>query len=583
MDKALDLFMSHVEKGSNIGIVVDSDVDGVTSASALHNYIVTYFDNEVKLSIHRKKVHGIFINELEEDGLLGWCDLLIVPDAGTNDAKQAKELVKKYGMDILCLDHHQSTTDNPHVTLVNNHVSNVALDFTGATMVYKFLQGLDDRIGESASDDYLDLIAVGMIGDMANTTNPEVQLLIRKGLTNVCNPMFESIIEKQSFSIKGKINQMTFSFNIIPLINAATRVGEYEDMKTIVEAFCGINPSREFEYEPSRGKNKGELIIETLYEYTARLLVSIKGKQDRAVKKVLEGSKRPPQVGLYDILDGKTSDKKMLLIDATDYIEEGGLSGLLANKIRYRYNRPTLVVTRNEKGNYRGSGRGEQIEMFRSKLEKSKHIKFAQGHEPAFGFMLKTKKPDIQKIELELNKMFKNEDTNAEYIVDFSMGADYIEDYMIEELCQLEDYWGNGIDKPVFHIHDIVVSAESIDTGKEESKFSFTHNDIEFILFKPSPEKMSELVDWSDTMCYNLIGEPSINEFDGRRIVQIIISAIERVKLESDEETSGVSGDDWDNSNDDWDAPQQEVEEVKVTKPTNKQNKKEEVEDDFEW
>jgi hypothetical protein len=53
---------------------------------------------------------------------------------------------------------------------------------------------------------------------------------------------------------------------------------------------------------------------------------------------------------------------------------------------------------------------------------------------------------------------------------------------------------------------------------------------------------MAELVDWSDTMCYNLIGEPNINEFDGRRIVQIIISAIERVKLESDEERAKMIG-----------------------------------------
>jgi len=229
-------------------------------------------------------------------------------------------------------------------------------------MVYKFLQGLDDKIEESAADDYLDLIAVGMVGDMSDTTNPEIQSIIRRGLSNVNNPMFESIIEKQSFSIKGKINQMTFSFNIIPLINAATRIAEYEDMKIIVESFCGIGIDREFNYEPTRGNNKGELIIENLYEYTARLLVSIKGKQDRMVKKVLEGSKRPPQIGLYDILDGKTKDKKVLLIDATDYIEEGGLSGLLANKIRYRYNKPTLIVTRNDKGNFRGSGRGEQIE-----------------------------------------------------------------------------------------------------------------------------------------------------------------------------------------------------------------------------
>lgn len=565
MQRALDLFMEHVSRDSKIGIVVDSDSDGITSASALYNYISTYFDNELKISVHRKKVHGIFINELEEDGILDWCNLLIVPDAGTNDIKQSKELVEKYGMDIIILDHHIQEEENPYVTLVNNQVSGVALDFTGATMVYKFLQGLDDKIDEKAADDYLDLISVGMIGDMADTTSPEVQLIIRKGLSNVVNPMFESIIEKQSFTIKGKINQTTFSFNIIPLINAATRVADYEEMKIIVEAFCGIDVDREFEYTPTRGNSKGELIIENLYEYTARLLVSIKGKQDRVVKKALEGSKRPPQKGLYNTLESMDmSGKKVLLIDATEYIEEGGLSGLLANKIMNRYGIPTLIVSKNESGKYRGSGRGDKIQFFKTKLSQNEHISFAQGHEPAFGLMLKSESPDIKLISDSINETFKEENIDVAHLVDFSIHSDYIEDYMLEELLQLEDYFGNGIDEPLIYVYDIIVKSESIDTGKEESKFSFVHNDIEFILFKPSPEKMTELVDWEDEMCYNLVGSPRINEWEGKRTVQLVISDIERVNLENNKKEEV----DWDN-NDDWD---------NVKKKTS-----EEEDGEFEW
>lgn len=566
MDKAVEVFMKHAEMGSNIGIVVDSDVDGCTSASALYGYLSTYFDNELKLSIHRRKVHGIFPNELNEDGILDSCKLLIVPDAGTNDVEECKRLKEEYDIDIIILDHHVCEVNNPHATIVNNQISNVALDFTGATMVYKFLQALDDTIGEQSADDYLDLIAVGMVGDMADTTNPEIQLLIRKGLINVVNPVFESIIEKQSFSIKGKVNQMTFSFNIIPLINAATRVADYEDMKVIVEAFCGIGVDREFEYTPSRGSNKGELIIESLYDYVARLLVSIKGKQDRMVKKALEGSKRPLQKGIYDMLDeSDIRHKKVLLIDATDYIEQGGLSGLLANKIMYRYNKPTLILTKNESGNYKGSGRGEQIDMFKSKLSENEHIKFTAGHQPAFGFALKSKEPNFEEIENSLNEMLKDENSDVQYVVDFSIEGEYFEDYMIEELCQLEDYFGNGIKQPVIHIQNIFVSSSVVDTGKDENKFSFIHNDIEFIMFKPSPEKLEQLIDWSDELCYTLIGRPNINEYDGERKLQIIIEAIERIPLDGGDEQFADSDDI------DWDSPSDKKEEVNNG------------EDDFEW
>ena len=556
MDKAVEMFMKHVEMGSDIGMVCDSDIDGITSLSALHNYSSTYFDNKLKISVHRKKVHGIFPSELNEDGILDTCKLLIVPDAGTNDVEECKRLKEEYGIDIIILDHHEFSEDNPYAIVVNNQISNVALDFTGATMVYKFLQALDDVMGEESADDYLDLIAVGMVGDMADTTNPEVQLLIRKGLTNVVNPVFESVIEKQSFSIKGKINQMTFSFNIIPLINAATRVADYDDMKVIVEAFCGIDIERKFEYTPTRGNSKGQLVTETLYEYVARLLVSIKGKQDRMVKKALEGSKRPPQKGIYDILDeSDIKDKKVLLIDATEYIEQGGLSGLLANKIMYRYNKPTLILSKNESGNYKGSGRGEQIDMFKSKLSENKHIKFTAGHQPAFGFALKSKEPNFDDIENNINEMFKDEDTDVQYIVDFSINGEYLEDYMIEELCQLEDYFGNGIKQPLFHVDNILIKSDVIDTGKDENKFSFTYNDVEFIMFKPSPEKLEQLIDWADELCYTVIGRPNINDYNGERKLQIIIEAIERIPLEGD-------GENFDSDDIDWDSPLESKEEV---------------------
>lgn len=518
-----------------------------------------YFDNDLKLNIHRKKTHGIFLDELNEDGILDSCKLLIVPDAGSNDVDQCRRLKEELDIDVIVVDHHEIERENPYAVVVNNKMSNVAHDFTGATMVYKFLQALDDKIGEQSADDYLDLVAVGMIGDMADTTNPEIQLLIRKGLSNVNHPMFESIIEKQSFSIKGKINQMAFSFNIIPLINAATRIAEYEDMKIIVDAFCGIGTDREFEYTPTRGNNKGETIIENIYEYVSRLLVSIKGKQSRIVKKALEGSKRPPQKGIYDLIEENEINKhKVIVLDCTDYVEEGGLSGLLANKIMYRYNKPTLILSKNEYGNYKGSGRGEQIDFFKSKLSKNKYVKFAEGHEPAFGWGLNSKNLDLENLQDSINEMFKDENSDVQYVVDFSIDSKYMEDYMIEDLMQLEDYFGNGINQPLFYISNIVVPSESIDTGNNESKFSFVSNYIEYIMFKPSPEKLEELIDWSDELRYNVVGRPNINEFEGERKVQIVIEAIERIIDEDNSE---------DEEEFDWDT-QEEVNNG---------------EDDFEW
>ena len=81
-----------------------SDVDGISSSSSLNNYLQTYMDFNIKLSIHRRKTHGIKFDELQEDGILDWADILIVPDAGSEDYEQHKRLKEEYGIITIIVD-----------------------------------------------------------------------------------------------------------------------------------------------------------------------------------------------------------------------------------------------------------------------------------------------------------------------------------------------------------------------------------------------------------------------------------------------------------------------------------------------
>ena len=97
---AVNCFVEHIRKNSNIHIIVDPDVDGNVSAAMIYRYIKNdlEYQGRVTYSIHTQKQHGIS----SDINVPNDCNLLIVPDAGTNDVQQCKGL-KDSNVDILIL------------------------------------------------------------------------------------------------------------------------------------------------------------------------------------------------------------------------------------------------------------------------------------------------------------------------------------------------------------------------------------------------------------------------------------------------------------------------------------------------
>ena len=62
----------------------------------------------------RGKKHGISLEHIDTEKV----HLVIVPDAGTNDVKQCKQL-QEHGIDILITDHHEIEESNPYAVVIN--------------------------------------------------------------------------------------------------------------------------------------------------------------------------------------------------------------------------------------------------------------------------------------------------------------------------------------------------------------------------------------------------------------------------------------------------------------------------------
>ena len=205
INDAVELFMNHFNQKDKIEILVDEDPDGFCSAAMMYLYI-KQMDNEypVNYILHtRAKSHGLDDDvTVSED-----TKLLIIPDAGTNDTLQCKELVSR-GIDILILDHHESEEDNKYALIVNNQMSaNYSnKDFCGAGIVYKFLQALDTETWNEFADDYLDLCALANISDVMDMRSFETRYITNIGLLNIKNKCLQALIEAQDYSMNGKVN-----------------------------------------------------------------------------------------------------------------------------------------------------------------------------------------------------------------------------------------------------------------------------------------------------------------------------------------------------------------------------------------
>ena len=178
--QAAAALISTISKQGKTLVIVDSDCDGFTSSAILINYLHDFFPNwvETKLNyiFHEGKQHGLndhILNILKQN-----YELVIVPDAGSNDSDECTCLFKQ-GAKIIVLDHHLCDIQNPNAIVINNQLSDYPnKDFSGAGVVWQFCRYLDKLLKVSNADNYLDLVALGNCADMMSMTSIETKHII---------------------------------------------------------------------------------------------------------------------------------------------------------------------------------------------------------------------------------------------------------------------------------------------------------------------------------------------------------------------------------------------------------------------
>jgi len=143
------------------------------------------------------------------------------------------------------------------------------------------------------------------------------------------------------------------------------------------------------------------------------------------------------------------------------------IAGIIAGRIRERYNKPTLILTDAE-GCIKGSGRSiEQYNMF-EELSKCRDLFLKMGGHPmAAGFSLEKENLDTLRIMLNTNTSLTEEMLIPKVTIDIHLPLGYVNETLVAQLQQLEPF-GKGNEKPLFAEKNIKIKSAFI-IGKNAS------------------------------------------------------------------------------------------------------------------
>lgn len=530
---AAEMLLKHIRAHGQILIVNDCDVDGVTSSAIIWLYIKKIFpEADLDFIVHEHKQHGLSDKIEWIEDLNKHYDLVICPDAASFDIDEHYKL-NELGIDCLVLDHHTQLYDingdpiisnAPNTIIVNNQLSpnysNKSL--CGAGIVYKFCEVLDDILGVELANNFIDLVALGEIADVMDRTNTETNYLILKGLKNIKNKGFQTLLESQSFSLKEKaqypyegLTPIDVAFYIAPLINAIIRVGTIKEKETLF--YCFIEPDK-LVVSTKRGAKITD--TETAAEQTARIGKNAKARQDKLKEKAI------------DLIDFKIQKNDLLNnniilveLDEDDNIPQE-LTGLIAMAIVSKYKKPCMIGRYNNKNEIQGSIRSDNnfagLPSFKKFLEESGLMLYVAGHDSAGGWGLKGNK--IKDLIEYGNTHLNPQDFENCYIVDYILNAKENNIALVTELASYPEYFGNHIDEIKIVFINISLAYLNI-MGANKDSIKISYNGIDFIKFKDI--NFIEQVMNNRLKNLNVYGRVNLNEFMGKKSVQVFIDDYE--------------------------------------------------------
>ena len=441
MDKACARILEAIDKEQTIVVYGDYDVDGVTATALLYQHLKG-MGASVKCMLPSREGdgYGLSKNAIQSIHDKG-CQLIVTVDNGISALEEA-EFAASLGVDLIVTDHHLPHDALPKAVAVvdprrvDDHSPFKGL--CGAGVAFKLCAALDGCPPEEMLDYCGDLAAVGTVADVMPLTG-ENRTLVKAGLKflqQTDRPGISALLEE--VGLEGKpITAENVSYAIAPRINAA---GRMDNAVTALQLVLCEDEERAAELAHKLNE------INVARQETEQEIVKAAQEQLDAEPAILED--------------------RVILIWGRDW--HPGVIGIVASRLVEKTGRPVIVVSVDEHGEGKGSGRSVQGFNLHECIASCEDIllRFG-GHAMAAG--LSVREENLPELRRRLNEWAARECAvlfTPPLECDLSIHLDRITVESVRRLEQLAPY-GAENPTPVFVLEKAVIDGIfSVSEGK---------------------------------------------------------------------------------------------------------------------
>jgi single-stranded-DNA-specific exonuclease len=423
MAAVVERLRATIEAGARITVHGDFDVDGVC-ATTLMVSTLRGLGAECDWFIPSRIDDGYGISEKNVRRLADrGTSLLLTVDCGITSVEEVR-LAKELGMEVVVTDHHQPAAALPDCLILHPQVSGYPFEaLCGTAVAWKLSCALREEAGsagptgkvgpaEPASD--LDLVALATVADVVPLVG-ENRALVKRGLAEIRRaqrPGIRALLEAAKCEPE-RVDESDLGFRLAPRINAAGRLYRAD---AGVELFLTEDPER------------AEAIASELSRANSERRAT-----EREVDTAAEAARRE--------LPEELEDAHGLVVAGRGW--HPGVVGIVASRLVERHSRPVVVISLDEDGSGRGSGRSIPGFDLLAALEAcAEHLEGFGGHRAAAGLQIKAENVEAfqRAFAAHANEVLSPEDLIRTEKVDAIVGGVGLGLELAEELKQLAPF-----------------------------------------------------------------------------------------------------------------------------------------------
>ncbi len=441
MDRVVSVLHDRIEAGEKIRIIGDYDVDGICATYILFRGITLFGGDTDCVIPHRiEDGYGIsskMVEAAHNDGR----NTIITCDNGISATEQVK-LANELDMTVIVTDHHEVPYEDvggekyyklPDAdALTDPKLPGDEYPFKGicgAFVALKVLESYARKYGFMGREDFSELAreltefaALATVCDVMELKD-ENRALVRMGLRFMeksRNLGLKALLECTGMTGK-QLSPYHCGFVIGPCFNASGR------LDTSLKALSLIT-----EKDPAAAKEKA-LALTELNESRKTM--------------TLEWSQKA-----FDAVDAMDDPDNVLVLYLPGCHES--LAGIIAGKVKEKYQRPTFVLTDAEQG-LKGSGRSiEAYDMYEGLVRADSLLTKYGGHKMAAGVSLEKENLEAFRKNLNDNAALSKDDLCETVKIDCELSVGAADLNLARELTRLEPF-GNGNESPLFMDSDV--------------------------------------------------------------------------------------------------------------------------------